>query len=432
MIGRYAQEDIAALWSEEGRLGTMLDVELAVTQAWCEMGRVPKEALDDIRARARFTVERVEEIERTTQHDVVAFVSAVAESVGENGRWLHLGLTSSDVLDTASAIMLRRSMGIILSELGELEGATMGSARRYKDLPCVGRTHGIHAEPTSLGLKILNWRAQLGRDRVRLEAARESVSCGKISGAVGTYALCPPELEARVCELLGLTPARVSNQILQRDRHAEVMNALALLGCALERMATEIRHLQRTEVGEAFEPFGRGQKGSSAMPHKRNPIKCERVCGMARLLRGWAVTAMEDVALWHERDISHSSVERVIWPDAFHVAAAMLRDMVKILKGLEVDEARVRRNLGMTGGLVYSQRVLTFLLDEAEGLSREEAYAVVQDAAMRTARGDGTFADLLLADPRIRAVTEPERIRSLFDDAWYLRHVDEIFARFDG
>ena len=281
----------------------------------------------------------------------------------------------------------------------------------------------------TLGLKFLNWHSELKRGLERLALAREHIACGKISGAVGTYAFCPPELEARVCALLGLTPAEVSNQILQRDRHAEVLNALALLGCAMERMATEVRHLQRTEVGEAFEPFGRGQKGSSAMPHKRNPIKCERICGMARLLRGCAQTGMENVALWHERDISHSSTERVLWPDAFNLVHFMLRGMTNILRGLTVDEARVRANVDLTGGLIYNQRVLTFLLDEL-GLSREAAYAVVQENAMRTVRGEGRFLDLLLRDGRIQGLADPERLASLFENGFYLRHVDAIFDRF--
>lgn len=429
MIERYTERDVSALWAEENRLNVMLKVELAVTRAWCEMGRIPKEALEDIEKNARFTVERVNEIERTTQHDVVAFVSAVAENVGENGRWLHLGMTSSDILDTASSVMLRDSLSIILEALSDLDGAVMSLARRYKHLPCVGRTHGIHAEPTTLGLKFLNWHEELVRDRERLELAKEHISCGKISGAVGTYAMNSPELEARVCELLGLKPARVSNQILQRDRHAEVMNALALFGCSMERMALEVRHLQRTEVREAFEPFGAGQKGSSAMPHKRNPIKCERVCGMARLLRGYALTGMENVALWHERDISHSSTERVIWPDAFNIAAFMARSMTKILTGLVVDEARVKENINATGGLVYSQRVLTFLLDELK-LSREAAYAVVQENAMRTAAGEGHFLDLLLRDGRIQGLVPPERLSAQFENDFYTRWVDEIFDRF--
>ena len=429
MIERYTTKEMARLWSEENRLSVMLDVELAVCRAWCGLGRIPEDALRDILAGARFSVERVREIESEVQHDVVAFVSAVAENVGENGRYLHLGLTSSDVLDTASSVMLRDSLDLTVSAARELDDSVLDLARRYKHLPCIGRTHGIHAEPTTLGLKFLNWHSELKRDLERLELAKQHIAVGKISGAVGTYALCPPELEVRVCALLGLTPAEVSNQILQRDRHAEVLNALALLGCAMERMATEVRHLQRTEVGEAFEPFGRGQKGSSAMPHKRNPIKCERICGMARLLRGCAQTGMENVALWHERDISHSSTERVLWPDAFNLVHFMLRDMTNILRGLTVDEARVRGNIGLTGGLVYSQRVLTFLLDELN-LSREAAYAVVQENAMRTARGEGRFPDLLLRDGRIQGLVEPERLEALFENGFYLRHVDAIFDRF--
>ena len=429
MIDRYTTQEMDRLWSEENRLSVMLDVELAVCRAWCELGRIPKDALEDILRRARFSVERVREIEDRVQHDVIAFVSAVAENVGENGRYLHLGLTSSDVLDTASSLMLRDSLDCIGAAARELDAAALDLARRYRYLPCVGRTHGVHAEPMTLGLKFLNWHSELKRGLERLALAREHIACGKISGAVGTYAFCPPELEARVCALLGLTPAAVSNQILQRDRHAEVMTALALLGCTMERMAAEIRHLQRTEVGEAFEPFGKGQKGSSAMPHKRNPIKCERICGMARLLRGYALTAMENVALWHERDISHSSTERVLWPDAFNLVHFMLRGMTNILQGLTVDEARVRANVDLTGGLIYSQRVLTFLLDEL-GLSREAAYTVVQENAMRTVRGEGRFLDLLLWDERIQGLADPERLTSLFENDFYLRHVDAIFDRF--
>lgn len=430
MIERYSEKDINALWNEYNRLKVMLDVEIAVCKAWAEMGRIPKNALDDIIANAHFTVERVQEIEKKTQHDVVAFVSTVAESIGENGRYLHLGMTSSDILDTASSIMMRDSLDIIIRALDELDFVVEELAKKYKYLPCIGRTHGIHAEPMSMGLKFLNWHAELLRDKGRLEYARKDVSSGKISGAVGTYAMCSPQLEARVCELLGLEPAKVSNQILQRDRHAGVLNALALMGCTLERMALEIRNLQRTEVREAFEPFGVGQKGSSAMPHKRNPIKCERVCGMSRLLRGYALTGMENVALWHERDISHSSTERVIWPDAFNIAAFMLRSMTKILKGLTVDEIRVKENISQTNGLVYSQRVLTFLLDELK-LSREDAYAIVQENAMKTASSGVAFLDLLLSDERMKKV-DPEQLKKLFENDFYLRYVDEIFARFFG
>lgn len=430
MIERYSERDISALWDEYNRLKVMLDVELAVCQAWCEQGRIPEEALEDIVEHASFTVERVQEIEKRTQHDVVAFVSAVAENIGANGRYLHLGMTSSDILDTASSIMLRDSLDIIIAALDELDEAVVDLAKKYKHLPTIGRTHGIHAEPTSLGLKFLNWHSELLRDKGRLQYARKDVSAGKISGAVGTYAMSNPKLEARVCELLGLEPAKVSNQILQRDRHAEVLNALAVMGSTLERMALEIRNLQRTEVREAFEPFGVGQKGSSAMPHKRNPVKCERICGMSRLLRGYALTGMENIALWHERDISHSSTERVIWPDAFNIAAFMTRSMTKILRGLVVDETRVRHNINQTNGLVYSQRVLTFLLDELK-LSREDAYAIVQENAMKTASSGVAFLDLLLSDERMKDV-DPERLKALFENEFYLRYVDEVFARFFG
>ena len=430
MIERYSVRDISDLWDEYNRLKVMLDVELAVCRAWCEMGRIPEDALEDIIAHASFTVERVQEIEKKTQHDVVAFVSAVAENIGSNGRYLHLGMTSSDILDTASSIMLRDSLDIIIKALDELDFVVTELAQKYKYLPCIGRTHGIHAEPTSMGLKFLNWHAELLRDKGRLEYSRKDVSAGKISGAVGTYAMSSPKLEARVCELLGLEPAKVSNQILQRDRHAGVLNALAIMGGTLERMALEIRNLQRTEVREAFEPFGVGQKGSSAMPHKRNPVKCERICGMSRLLRGYALTGMENIALWHERDISHSSTERVIWPHAFNIAAFMIRSMTKILRGLVVDESRVKHNINQTNGLVYSQRVLTFLLDELK-LSREDAYAIVQENAMKTASSGVAFQDLLLADERMKDV-DHERLKALFENDFYLRYVDEIFARFFG
>ena len=428
MIERYSERDISDLWDEYNRLKVMLDVEIAVCKAWTEAGRIPREALDDIIANASFTVERVQEIEKKTQHDVVAFVSTVAENIGPNGRYLHLGITSSDILDTASSIMLRDSLDIILKALEELDLVVENLAKKYKYLPTIGRTHGIHAEPMSMGLKFLNWHAELLRDKGRLEYARKDVSAGKISGAVGTYAMCSPQLEARVCELLELEPAKVSNQILQRDRHAGVLNALAIMGSTLERMALEIRNLQRTEVREAFEPFGVGQKGSSAMPHKRNPIKCERICGMSRLLRGYALTGMENIALWHERDISHSSTERVIWPDAFNIAAFMLRSMTKILKGLTIDEIRVKENLNQTNGLVYSQRVLTFLLDELK-LSREDAYAIVQENAMKTASSGVAFLDLLKSDERLKEV-DPEQLKNLFENEFYLRYVDEVFARF--
>ena len=430
MIDRYATSAMSEMWSEENRFAVMLRVELAACQAWNELGRIPADALEDILNKAGFSVARIEEVEREVHHDVIAFVTSVAESIGENGRYVHLGLTSSDVLDTASSIMLRDSLLLIKKAASELDTAIIEKALQYKHLPCIGRTHGIHAEPTTLGLKFLNWHAELERDLERLDLAISQIAWGKISGAVGTYAMCSPELESRVCELLDLKAAPVSTQILQRDRHAAVMGALALLGCGLERMATEIRHLQRTEVSELCEPFGSAQKGSSAMPHKRNPIKCERVSGMSRLLRGYALTSMENVALWHERDISHSSTERVIWPDAFHTAHFMLLDMTSIVRGLVVDEERVRRNIDLSGGLVFSQRVMIELIEDLK-LPRETAYKIVQDNAMCTARGEGKFLDLLKRDERLKGLVDEEKLESLFEVDFYLRYVDRIFERFE-
>ncbi|MDR1732132.1 MAG: adenylosuccinate lyase [Synergistaceae bacterium] len=429
MIDRYMTGEMSAIWSEENRFEVMLQVELAACRAWSEKGRIPPEALEEILNRAAFDLNRIREIESSVHHDVIAFVSSVAEKVGESGRYIHIGLTSSDVLDTASSIMLRESLQIVKKATLDLDAAVTEKARQYKHLPCIGRTHGIHAEPMTLGLKFLNWHAELERDLARLDLAISQISAGKISGAVGTYALCPPEIEARVCEILNLTPAGVSNQILQRDRHAVVLNAIALLGAGLERMATEIRHLQRTEVSEISEPFGSSQKGSSAMPHKRNPIRSERVCGLARLLRGYAMTALENIALWHERDISHSSTERVIWPDAFHAAHFMLLDMADLIRKLAVDEDRIQKNLAGTGGLVYSQRVMLDLIDELK-VPRETAYKIVQENAMRTAAGEGNFFDLLKNDSRLKGIIDEARLASLFDVKFYTRFVDRIFERF--
>ena len=429
MIDRYATPEMTAIWSEEQRFRSWLDVEIAACQAGSEEGRIPPEALEDIRRHASFDVRRIQEIEETTQHDVIAFVSCVAERVGESGRFIHLGLTSSDVIDTASALQLRSALNILLDALKALGDTVLDQARRHQLTLCVARTHGIHAEPTSFGLKLLNWYDQLRRDTQRLEAAREEISVGKISGAVGTYALCPPSIEQRVCELLNLKAAPVSNQILQRDSHAFVLNVLALLGTTVERMAIEIRHLQRTEVLEAWEPFRKGQKGSSAMPHKRNPILSERLCGMARLLRGYAMTALENVALWHERDISHSSAERILWPDAFHLAHYMLCKTRNMLQELPVDPQRMEQNLHLTRGLVFSQRVLLTLVEEV-GMSREEAYRHVQDAALRCWQGEGDFRDLLAQDPAVSTALPGSHLDRLFDPTFYLRHVETIFRRF--
>ncbi len=431
MIERYETEEMKRIWSDENRFQKWLEVELAVCEAWTEEGKIPAEAMDTIRKRAGFDMQRIAEIESSTHHDVIAFVSSVAEKIGPEGRFIHLGLTSSDVVDTAGSLLILEALAVLTETLKSFSGLVLEKAREYRHIPCVGRTHGIHGEPTTFGLKLLNWHSQLLRDLERLELANKHIRAGKISGAVGTYAHCPPQIEEKVCSKLGLQRAAVSNQILQRDRHAEVLTAIAILGSTMERIATEIRHLQRTEVLEAAEPFSKGQKGSSAMPHKRNPILSERICGMARLLRGYALASMENIALWHERDISHSSVERVAWPDAFHLAHYSLKTLMRILAGLQVDPGRMAGNLEMTRGLLFSQRVLLFLIEEM-GVSREEAYAIVQENAMRCWAGEGHLRDLLSSDPRVSRYLDDDALDLLFDYRYFTRYVDEIFSRFEN
>ena len=427
MIPRYETPEIKKIWTDENRFGRWLDVELAATQAWNEAGVVPDEDFKNIKEKASFNVERIREIEEVTQHDVIAFVSSVAETIGESGRFVHLGLTSSDVIDTASSLLLGESMDVVLGELKKLHKILGEKAVEYRFTPCPGRTHGIHAEPTTFGLKLLNHYAELGRDIERLSQTKKEMMVGKLSGAVGTYANCPPTIEARVCELLGLGIDPVSTQVIQRDRHARIVTDLAIFGGTLERLALEVRHLQRTEVLEALEPFKKGQKGSSAMPHKKNPILCERVCGMSRLLRGFAVPALEDIALWHERDISHSSVERVMWPDAFHLAHYMTKIMIKVMSGLVVNADKMMEDIDITKGLLFSGRVLITLV-EREGVSREEAYAIAQSNAMRCWNEKVPLLELLKSDPRITKMTDSE-LESLFDLGYYLKHRDEVFSR---
>ncbi|MCD8392885.1 MAG: adenylosuccinate lyase [Cloacibacillus porcorum] len=428
MIPRYETPEIKKIWTDENRFGRWLDVELAATQAWNEAGVVPDEDFKNIKKKAGFNVERIREIEEVTQHDVIAFVSSVAETIGESGRFVHLGLTSSDVIDTASSLLLGESMDVVLGELKKLYKILGEKAVEYRFTPCPGRTHGIHAEPTTFGLKLLNHYAELGRDIERLSQTKKEMMVGKLSGAVGTYANCPPAIEARVCELLGLGIDPVSTQVIQRDRHARIVTDLAIFGGTLERLSLEVRHLQRTEVLEALEPFKKGQKGSSAMPHKKNPILCERVCGMSRLLRGFAVPALEDIALWHERDISHSSVERVMWPDAFHLAHYMTKIMIKVMSGLVVNADKMMEDIDITKGLLFSGRVLITLV-EREGVSREEAYAIAQSNAMRCWNEKVPLLELLKSDPRITKMTDSE-LESLFDLGYYLKHIDEVFSRF--
>lgn len=428
MIERYETPEIKAIWNDQNRFQKWLDVEMAVCRAWNEAGKIPDEDYRNIVEKASFSVERIREIEEVTQHDVIAFVSSVAESVGISGRYVHLGLTSSDVIDTASSLLLSESLDAVLGALRDLHKVLGRKAVEYKMTPCAGRTHGIHAEPTTFGLKLLNHYAEIGRDIERITQSKEEIMVGGLSGAVGTYANCPPSIEARTCELLGLSVDPVSTQVIQRDRHARIVTDAAICGGSLERLALEIRHLQRTEVLEALEPFKKGQKGSSAMPHKKNPILCERICGMARLLRGYTIPAVENIALWHERDISHSSVERVMWPDIFHLVLYMTRTMTKIISGLTVNSEKMKDNIEITKGLLFSGRVLVTLV-EKEGISREEAYAIAQSNAMRCWNEKIPLLELLKNDPRINKMSESE-LESLFDLEYYLKHIDEIFGRF--
>jgi adenylosuccinate lyase len=427
MIQRYTHPEMGAIWSEQRRYEAWLEVELAATDAMAEVGLVPAEAARELRARAAFDVSRIEEIERTTQHDVIAFTTAVAERVGPAARWLHFGLTSSDVVDTAQALQMREACGLIVKGIATLMEAVRTRAEQHRRTPMIGRTHGVHAEPMTFGLKLALWHAELQRDLDRVLRARDVVSVGKLSGAVGTFAHLDPDIEARVCSRLGLEPAPVASQVIQRDRHAELMSALAITAASLEKFALEIRGLQKTEIGEVEEPFGKGQKGSSAMPHKRNPIGCEQITGLARLVRANAMAALENVALWHERDISHSSVERVILPDSFIALDHMLRRFTRIVSGMVVYEDRMRENLARSRGVVFSGTVLLELAKR--GVSREQAYEWVQRNAMRAFHEQKDFKSLLLADPDLTSVLGPAQIDKAFDLNDQLRNVDTIFDR---
>jgi adenylosuccinate lyase len=416
---------MAGVWSDESRLARWLEVELAALEAWSELGAVPPEAVAEVRAAAKPpSPRRVAELERETQHDLAAFVDAVAEDVGDAGRWLHYGLTSSDVLDTALALQVREAGELLLRGLERALEAVTARALEHKDAVCIGRTHGIHAEPTTFGLKLAVWAFELDRGRDRLVHALEGMRVGKLSGAVGTYAATDPELERVACERLGLEPALVATQILQRDRHAELLAVLALVAASLEKFATELRHLARTEVGEVAEPFGKGQKGSSAMPHKRNPIVAERICGLARVVRANAIVGLENVALWHERDISHSSAERVVIPDSFLALDYMLDRFAWLVEGLVVLPERMRRNLEAGHGLFFSQRLMLALVES--GLTRDDAYRLVQRHALRAHEQEQDFRELVRRDDEIASRLD---LDSIFDPAWYTRHVDTVFER---
>lgn len=428
MIERYAAADITRIWSEENKYRRWLDVELAVTEAWAEMGRVPAASLRNIRRRAAFDCGRIREIEKKVKHDVIAFLTSLEESLGRDSAYVHMGITSYDVVDTALSLLIQESLAVVLSRCAALKRTLMAKALAYRDLPAIGRTHGVHAEPVAFGCRFLIWHEEMERNRQRLLRAKQATAVGKVSGSVGTYVHFPAAGEARALRRLGLRPCRVSSQVIQRDRHAEVIAALALLGTTLEKIAVEIRHLQRTEVLEAEEPFSRGQKGSSSMPHKRNPVRCERTSGLARLLRGHVGTALENNVLWHERDISHSSAERVIFPDAFHLAVFMLDDMTDVLKHLVVYPDNIRRNLELTQGVYFSQKVLTLLVEK--GMARQQAYERVQALAMRSWLEKRRFRDLVLADAGIAACCSAAELEKVFSLKAMLAGTRDIYRRF--
>jgi adenylosuccinate lyase len=430
MIARYSRPEMSRIWSDENRFGAWLAVEIAATEVLTARGVVPAEALAAIKEKARFEVARIDAIEKEVQHDVIAFVSNVAENVGPHGRWIHYGLTSSDVVDTALSMLMRDACDLILNDVDSLLPVVRERADQHKHDAMIGRTHGVHAEPMTFGLKLALWYAQLERDRARLAAARAAIAVGKLSGAVGTFSHLPPEFEEAVCAKVGLTPSPIASQVLQRDRHAQVMTALAVLAGSLEAFATEIRALQKTEVREVEEPFGEKQKGSSAMPHKRNPVGCEQITGLARLVRTNAMASLENIALWHERDISHSSVERVIVPDSFLALDHMLRRFTDIVRGLTVNADRMRRNLELGRGLVFSGQLLLELT--ARGMRREDAYRVVQGHAMQAWKEEGDFTKRITEDPEIQKILTRDEIAEVFRLERYLVHVDAIFTRVFG
>ncbi|MGN0940935.1 MAG: adenylosuccinate lyase [Selenomonadaceae bacterium] len=428
MIKRYTNPEMGALWSDRNKWQTILEVEMAACDAAAELGKIPKEAAANIRAKADFDVDRILEIEKVTHHDLIAFLTNVAENVGEDSKYIHQGLTSSDVEDTAQDLTLKKSADIIIDDLKKFHEVLKRRAVEFKHTPCIGRTHGIHAEPMTFGLKLLLWMAEVERDIDRVEHAKKNIAVGKLSGAVGTYSNIDPRIEEMVCKRLGLTPVRLATQVIQRDRHAEYMTTLAIVASSFEKFATEVRNLQRTDIREAEEYFAPGQKGSSAMPHKRNPITCERISGMARLVRGNALASMEDITLWHERDISHSSVERVILPDSTINVDYCVRKFTDIIDKLLVYPDAMMANLNKTGGLIYSQRILLAIV--SKGVLREDAYKWVQRNAMKRWLEGEDFRTNVEKDPDITKYLSKSEIYECFDYNYFLRNVDMIFARF--
>ena len=428
MIERYTYPEMGRIWTDENEFQTMLDIEICACEIMAELGEIPAEAVPVIKAKAKFTVPRIREIEKETRHDILAFLTAVAENVGDESKYIHLGLTSSDVKDTALGVMMKQAAGILLEDLEKFHAVLKRRAAEHKHTVMIGRTHGIHAEPLTLGLKFALWMDETERNIERLKRARDIVAVGKLSGAVGTYSNIDPRVEAYVCEKMGLKAARLATQVIQRDRHAEFLTTLAIIGSSLDKFATEIRNLQRTDIREAEEYFHPGQKGSSAMPHKRNPITCERVAGLARVLRGNALASLEDVALWHERDITHSSVERVILPDSTILLDYMLRIFTNIIDKLLVYPDAMKANIEKTGGLIFSQRVMLALVDK--GVLREDAYRWVQRNAMARWLEGADFKTNVKKDPDIVQYLSPAEIDECFDTAYPLRNIDTIMARF--
>ena len=426
MIDRYSRPQMKKVWSEASKFSKWLEVEIAVCEAWADLGVIPREAIPKIKF-ARINLKRMEEILQETHHDMTAFIGAVSESLGDESRFIHLGLTSSDVIDTALSMQLVEAANLLDEDIKELIAVVAEKAIQYKYTPMIGRTHGVHAEPISFGLKLAVWVEEMKRNAHRLAEARKAIAVGKISGAVGTYATLSPEVEEKACARLMLHPAPVSNQVLQRDRHAQFVTTLALIASSLEKFATEIRNLQKTETREVEEPFGAKQTGSSAMPHKRNPELTERISGLARLMRGFALTSMENVALWHERDISHSSTERMTLPGSCLLLDYCLSLFTSVMKGLQVYPQRMQQNLRLTKGLIFSQRVMLALIDK--GLSRQKAYELVQRNAMKVWKGKRTFLALLKADAEVVAALPAEELEPLFDEQYYLRYVHNIFER---
>ena len=427
MIARYILPEMGTIWSEENKLRNWLNIEVAACEGWARLGRIPAEAVAVIREKADFDLQRVHEIENEVRHDVIAFLTNVGEFVGEESKYIHLGMTSSDILDTGLALQMRDSVELIATKLAALKNIIGDLAKRYKYSLCIGRTHGVHGEPTTFGLKMAVWYSELGRSLTRLQQAGEMVACGAISGAVGNFAHLNPGVEEYVCEKLGLNACPASTQVIQRDRHAQLMTTMAVIASSLEKMATEIRNLQRTEILEVEEPFQKGQKGSSAMPHKRNPMMSERVAGLARVVRGNSLAALENVSLWHERDLTHSSVERIIIPDSCILLDYMLQKFIGVMQGLMVYEENMARNLEKTLGLVFSQQLLLALIDR--GMLREEAYQLVQSTAMQSWREHTGFKDLVLANPMIMKEFSLNEIEAIFNYGIYTAQVDTIFKR---